>query len=407
MFELLSYRHIRYFCLTVVLLAFLSGALRTAVPLMTTNAGYSVTGVSWAQGLFSLAWPIFGVIAGTLLDRHDKIQLAVRSIVIFGLLHLALLALIVSRVAPPEHVFVYAIIAGVIVVSAEAYMMTIPPLIMDGSRLTTFYSIVLFLDFGFSYFLGPVVASMVLAQSEVMFFAFIILAFIASVFTVRRAIPDLPSVEKPTITIDYIMAGFRFIFSNRQLTSLTVLTFFLSVVFGAFLTSFVFFVTDSRHLGLQASQYGIMFAAYAIGAMLGALCVRYILGAASVRIAVIADGIGTAALLIVPAYSSNVAIVWISTFLAGAGLSLWFVSVTSYRQRLTPPDILGRANSAFRVIGYAGMPIGSLLIGVIGSLVSLQFAATVIAGLLLAAVFASLPWLWSVDQIDAPASSTA
>lgn len=405
MLELLAYRHIRYFCLTVVLLAFLSGALRTAVPLLATQSGYSVSGVSWAQGLFSLAWPVFGIIAGTLLDRHDKVTLAVQALAIFALLHVALLVMLVTRLVPPEHIFIYAIIAGVIVVSAEAYMMTIPPLIMEGAKLTAFYSIVLFLDFGFSYFLGPVVASMVLAQSTTLFFGLLIAAFVASIFTVRRAIPTLPAADRPNVTIGYIVAGFQFIFSNRQLTSLTVLTFFLSVVFGAFLTSFIFFVTDSKHLGLDASQYGMMFAAYAFGAMAGALCVRHLLGSASVRAAVLADSLGTIALLIVPAFSHSVAAVWITTFIAGAGLSLWFVSVTAFRQRLTPKDLLGRANSAFRVIGYAGMPIGSFLVGVLGSLFSLQVAVTIIAGLLLAALLATLPLLWSVDRMNAPAGS--
>lgn len=406
MFELIADRYVRYFCITVVLLAFLSGALRTAVPLLATQSGYSVTGVSWAQGLFSLAWPIFGVVAGTLLDRHDKVTLAVKSMTIFMLLHVAIAAMVTTHVAPAGQIFFYAIVAGIIVVSAEAYMMTIPPLIMAGTKLMTFYSIVLFLDFGFSYFFGPVVASIALAHSSMVFYLLVIATLLGAIYCVRRAIPDLPVIDKPVITARYILAGFRFIFSNRYLTCLTILTFFLSVVFGAFLTAFIFFVTDSEHLGLDVSKYGIMFSAYAFGAMAGALGMRLLLGSASVRTAVLADGLGTVALLIVPAFSNNIAVVWVTTFLAGAGLSLWFVSVTAFRQRLTPPDLLGRANAAFRVIGYAGMPIGSFLIGVLGSLLSLQFAATVIAALLLAALVVTLPLLWFVDQLGQPEPSS-
>lgn len=407
MSELLAHRHLRYFFLTVVLLAFLSGTLRTAVPLMTRNAGYSVSGVSWAQGLFSLAWPVFGVVAGTLLDRHDKIMLAMQALVVFALLHFALATMLMLNALPPEHVFFYAILAGVIVVSAEAYMMTIPPLTMAGEKLTAFYSVVLFLDFGFSYFLGPVVASMVLTHSTTLFLGMVIATFLAAIFTVKRAIPTLPPGDRPRITFGYLLAGFRFIFSNHPLAALTVLTFFLSVAFGAFLTSFIFFVTDSSHLGLPSNRYGLMFAAYALGAMLGAIGMRHVLGPPSVRTAVIADGLGTAALLVVPAYSNNVAIVWTTTFLAGAGLSLWFVSVTAYRQRLTPKKLLGRANSAFRVIGYAGMPLGSLLVGALGSLASLRLAATVAAGLLLMAMAGALPLLWSVERTDPPSDLPA
>lgn len=407
MLELLAVRHIRYFCATVILLAFLSGVLRTAVPLLATQSGYTVTGVSWAQGLFSLAWPVFGIVAGTLLDRHNKVSLAVRSMTLFILLHVATVAMVSMQLAPPEHIFIYAIIAGIIVVSAEAYMMTIPPLIMAGAKLTTFYSIVLFLDFGFSYFLGPVAASFTLAHYPMAYYPLVITTLLLTIFCVRHAIPPLPETEKPVITTRYIMAGFNFIFSNRYLTSLTVITFFLSIVFGAFLTAFVFFVTDSQHIGLKASQYGVMFSAYAFGAMAGALGVRYLLRSTPVRTAVLADGLSTAALLIVPAFSNSVIMVWITTFLAGSGLSLWFVAVTAFRQRLTPPALLGRANAAFRVIGYAGMPTGSFLIGVLGSMVSLQFAATVIGSLLLSALIVTLPLLWSVDQLSQSKTSSA
>lgn len=397
MHEILSHRHIRYFCLTVVLLAFLSGALRTAIPLLATKSGYGVLGVSWSQGLFSLAWPLFGIVAGILLDRNEKVVLAVRALALFIVVHLILFLMYALQFIPVEQIFVYAMIAGIIVVSAEAYMLTVPPLIMEGDQLTSFYSIVLFLDFGFSYFIGPVVTTAVLTSSPQSFYLLIIAVLIATIWTVQLATPELPPINKSSITINYIMAGFRFIFSNRQLTSLTILTFFLSVVFGAFLTSFVLFVTGDQYLGLDVSQYGIMFGAYAVGSMTGALFVRQLLGSTSVRTAVLADGVGTVALLIVPAFCNNALLVWLTTFLAGVGLSLWFVAVTAFRQRLTPRDLLGRTNSAFRVIGYAGMPIGSLLVGVLGSLASLQFAAIIIAGLLLLALAITLPLIWSVD----------
>lgn len=405
MYELLAHRHIRYFCLTVILLAFISGALRTAVPLLATQSGYAISGVSWAQGLFSLAWPVFGIIAGTILDRNDKISLAVMASIIFAALHVALVILFLMHLAPPEHVFAYAVIAGVVVVSAEAYIMTIPPIIMDGARLRAFYSIVLFLDFGFAYFIGPVAASFVLAYGRVAFFLLIILAFGVTIFSIRRAIPALPAVVKPAITISYILAGFRFILSSRHLASLTALTFFLSVAFGAFLTSFIFFVTDQEYLGLDKSRYGLMFAAYALGAMIGSIIVRRFSGLTSVRVAIIADVLGTAALLIVPALTNNVVTVWLTTFLAGVGLSLWFISVTTFRQQLTPQELLGRANSAFRVIGYAGMPVGSFLIGMLATITSLSLAAIAIGSLLVISLVVTFPFLWGVDKAPIPASA--
>lgn len=398
MYELLAEKHLRYFCVLVILLAFLSGALRTSVPLMANLANLPVSGVSWAQGLFSVAWPLFGIVAGTILDRHDKRRLAINTLLFFTLLFIAIL--VFSALVNPAslHIFGFAIIAGIIVVSAEAYMMTLPPLLMSGTKLSIFYSIVLFLDFGFSYFIGPVVASLALAFSTTAFHIIIIATLAAAILIVGKAIPALPSITHQAISFRYILAGFRFVFSHPHLSALTLLTFFLSVVFGAFLTCFVIFVTDEHFLGLDTSRYGIMFAAYAFGAMFGAGLMRYWSSYVGVKMAVLLDGLGTVALLMVPAYVSNVAVVWCTTFLAGCGLSFWFVCITSFRQQLTPAELLGRANSAFRVIGYAGMPVGSFLVGTLGTWFGLTLAVTVISSLLLAALIIALPLLWSADS---------
>lgn len=396
--RLLADRQIRYFCLTIVLLAFLSGAIRTAIPLIATGAGYTVTGVSWAQGMFSASWPIFGLIAGTMIDRSDKGDIIRRGVIVFVTVELGVLALFVAGALPPAHVFVYAVISGILVVSAEAFMLSIPPLILTGSRLATFYGIALFLDYGFSFFAGPIVASLVLAGGFEHFLVLVVATLLAIGLAAARGVPDLPCGNRAErVDGAYVLAGFRFLAGHPHLKALTTLTFFLSVTFGAFLTLFIFFVTDPDHLGLDDSAYGLMFSAYAAGAMLGAVGLRHLVGATGIRTAVIVDTIGTAALLVVPVLTRNPLIVWVSTFLAGVGLSLWFVSVTTFRQRLTPAAIMGRANSAFRVVGYAGMPVGSLMVGVIGGVASLEAAAVTIAVMLLAALAAMLPRLWSID----------
>lgn len=399
--RLLADRQIRYFCLAVVLLAFLSGAMRTAIPLVASGAGYSVTGVSWAQGLFSISWPLFGLVAGTLIDRSRKTAVLNHAVILFVTLQLIVLALYVAGALPAGHVFAYAVMSGIIVVSAEAYMLSIPPLMLKGSRLAAFYGVALFLDYGFSFFAGPIVASLVLARGFEDFIIMVIATLFAIGFAANRGVPDLSGTESgERICRAYVLAGFRFLAGHPYLRVLTVLTFFLSVTFGAFLTLFVFFVTDPAHLGLPQSAYGLMFSAYAAGAMLGAVTLRHLFGATGIRAAVIIDAIGTAALLVVPAVTRNAAIVWATTFLAGAGLSLWFVSVTTFRQRLTPPAIMGRANTAFRVVGYAGMPVGSLIVGVVGSYASVDTAAFTVALLMLAALAAALPTLKSIDRYD-------
>lgn len=401
MLDLLAERQVRGLCLTILLLAFLSGALRTAIPLITAGAGYPVSGVSWAQGLFSAAWPVFGLVAGTMIDRGSKIGILRRGVVLFVAAQLAVLALLLGELLPPAHVFAYAVLSGIIVVSAEAFMLSIPPLVLSGGRLSAFYGVALFLDYGFSFFAGPIVASLVVAHGFAPFLLLVVATLLAIALAAPRGVPDLPGAKSgERIDRAYVLAGFRFLAGHPYLRPLTALTFFLSVTFGAFLTLFVFFVTDPAHLGLDESAYGLMISAYAIGAMFGAAGLRRLVGATGIRTAIVVDGLGTAALLIVPVLSKNPVVVFAATFLAGSGLSLWFVAVTTFRQRLTPASILGRANSAFRVVGYAGMPVGSLVAGVVGAFASVETAALAVAALMLVALAAALPALWFIDDYD-------
>ncbi len=74
---------------------------------------------------------LFGIVAGILLDQNDKVVLAVRALALFIVVHLILFLMYALQFIPVEQIFVYAMIAGIIVVSAEAYMLTVPPLIME------------------------------------------------------------------------------------------------------------------------------------------------------------------------------------------------------------------------------------------------------------------------------------
>jgi hypothetical protein len=55
---------------------------------------------------------------------------------------------------------------------------------------------------------------------------------------------------------------------------------------------------------------------------------------------------------------------------------LWNVVTVSLRQVMIPDEILGRVNSVYRFLGWGAMPIGTILGGVLASLVE-QTATTI------------------------------
>jgi hypothetical protein len=55
-----------------------------------------------------------------------------------------------------------------------------------------------------------------------------------------------------------------------------------------------------------------------------------------------------------------------SMFLLSFAVLLYNVTQVSFRQRLCPPELLGRMNASIRFIVYGCMPIGSFIGGVLG-----------------------------------------
>ena len=72
----------------------------------------------------------------------------------------------------------------------------------------------------------------------------------------------------------------------------------------------------------------------------------------------------------------------------GLGSTVYNLTQVSLRQTITPDRLQGRMNASMRFMVWGTMPIGSLIGGVLGSLIGLQ------PTLLVGAVGTSLSFLW-------------
>jgi MFS family permease len=130
---------------------------------------------------------------------------------------------------------------------------------------------------------------------------------------------------------------------------------------------FPLYAVEPGPLGLTDSGYGVLLTAFAIGAVLGTLVVERIerrLGRArALWLAVTAFAVQMAILLVPNAY-----IIYAVTLLSGVLGVGWNIITVSLRQRIVPDRLLGRLNSAYRLLAWGTMPIGALLGGLIGEL---------------------------------------
>ncbi len=183
-----------------------------------------------------------------------------------------------------------------------------------------------------------------------------------------------------------LRAGLSHLWGDRRLWYATLgaaLANFMIIPFEATLALF-----GREDLGLTEAGVGWLYASQSLIGAAGALVAdrvarRLRLGRTFVvGLAIVAVG------LALTSVSSNfLAVVPVGLVLVGVG---WVnVAMATMRQRLTPPELLGRVASASRTIAWAGMPVGGVLGGVIGERIGLSslyaWAAgvvVVVAGLL-------------------------
>jgi MFS family permease len=203
--------------------------------------------------------------------------------------------------------------------------------------------------------------------------------------------PETPKSERPSMWVE-LKEGLRFVGGNPNLRAQAGCTatsnFFSNVAFAVYL------VFTVRVLGLSPGLIGISLSLGAVGSLVGAVTAmriarRFGIGPTTIAMSALW---GPAALLLALAPVGNAAL----PFLVGGIVLFGFSGVVynivqiSYRQAVCPPRLQGRMNSVMRFIVWGTIPIGTLLGGVLGSLIGLRET------ILISAVGGALGVFWIV-----------
>ena len=155
-----------------------------------------------------------------------------------------------------------------------------------------------------------------------------------------------------------------------------VLSFAGSATWAIFV---LFAVGPASTMGLSDPAYGLLLTTAAAGGLVGALLavrVQRRLGRArSLTLTVL----GSVLLVGAPAVTANPYLLGIAFFLGGVGVSIWNVITVSLRQQITPGRLLGRVNSAYRLVAWGTMPLGAAAGGFLGQFLGLRAVFVIMA----------------------------
>ena len=128
----------------------------------------------------------------------------------------------------------------------------------------------------------------------------------------------------------------------------------------------LFAVGSDSAMGLTEPQFGILFASIAAGGLIGGLIAERVQRRIGRARTLTLSVIGMIAYVATPAITANVAIITVVLFVGGITLMMWNVTTVSFRQRVTPDHLLGRMNSAYRLVAWGTRPLGALVGGALG-----------------------------------------
>jgi MFS family permease len=160
-----------------------------------------------------------------------------------------------------------------------------------------------------------------------------------------------------------------------------------------FLSVYVLFMTDD--LGLSSTGVGMVFATGGVGSLLGSVVAAPLANRFGVGRTILWSAIGFGVFglsvplaLLVP--SLALPLVMAAEFSQWATLQIFSVNRFSLRQALTPDRLMGRVAASSMTIVGGMQPIGSLIGGAIGELVSVQ--AVLVVGCV--GMFVAAWWVW-------------
>ncbi|MGN7800969.1 MFS transporter [Leifsonia sp. 22587] len=373
------------------------GAMKVALPLVAiryTDSPALIAGLTFA---FTLPWLFFALTAGALADRRDRRRLM---LVANGARALFLACLTVATVAGAGSIWLLyaaALCIGVAETIYDTSSQSILPQLVPRDRLSRANGRLYAAELTANEFVGPPLGGFLVAVGVGVAFGTPVLLWVAAIGVLLLVRGRFVSgrTEPTTIRAD-IAEGLRFLAGNTLLRTLAIMVGIFNFAASAAFTVFVLYAAGpSSTMKLSDPAYGLLLTCSAIGSVLGTFLAEpaeRLLGRSRALVLTIAGSLLTVA---TPGFTANPFVIGAGMLLGGITISVWNVITVSLRQRVTPTRLLGRLNSAYRLLAWGTMPLGAAAGGLLGQAFGVQSVFWIMGGLI---VLQLIPMLWVTDR---------
>jgi MFS family permease len=370
------------------------GVLKTAIPLVALHYTTSPAQIAGLTLALTLPWLVVSLPAGALVDRWDRrATMLVANTARATVLGLVVLVA-VSGLGSIWWLYAGAVLIGTAEVFHDTTAQSILPQIVPRDALQKANGRLFALELTANAFAGPPLGGVVAAAgiaialgapAGMWVVAVLVLWTLRGTFRVERT-------TSTSLRAD-VGEGLRFLWQRPVLRTLAAMVGLSNLAWTAASSLFVLWaVGPSSTLRLTDQQYGLLLTTLAVGSVAGSVTADWVAARIGRTVSLAVAMAGSALAIATPLLTTNVWVIGSLFAVAGAGISLWNVITVSLRQRLTPDRLLGRLNSAYRLLAWGSMPIGAALGGALGEAFGVRavFAVGTVVSLALLALMPQL-----------------
>ncbi len=370
------------------------GVFKIALPLLAIQFTQSPTLVAGLSVAATLPWLLFALTAGALADRLDRRKLMLWANLGRGVLPALLIVLILTDLGSIWALYVVALLVGAAETLYDTSAQSILPQLVHRDQLSRANGRLYAVELTANQFVGPPLGGLLVAAGVIAGFAVPAALWLAAVgglllvpgiFRVQRA-------QKTTLRFD-VGEGLRFLWNQKILRTLAGMTgVFNFASSAAFAVLVLFAVGPTSAMQLSEVGFGLLLTASALGAFVGSFIAERVEASLGRSKSLALTIMGGALLVGAPAVTSSPYVLGPILFVGGMLVVLWNVITVSLRQRITPDRLLGRVNSAYRLLAWGTMPLGAAAGGLLAQWLGLQ-AMFGIMGVLTLALLGMMPIL--------------
>lgn len=353
-------------------------ATLVALPVLVYRSSSSAALTALVAGLEAAPYLLFGLFSGALNDRWNRKRVMVAAdCCSAGLLLTIPVVHVLRGEVPVWQVLIVAFVGPTIGVFFDGAVFGAVPLLVGRERIAVANSYLWSLQSVVEIAVPSVVGltlgllhpAWVLGLDAV---TFAVSAVLLS--GIARPMYDAAR-ERPPLTLGQvgrdIGAGLRYLVGHPGVRTMTIVGTIQCLSGGGFVALEVVWLDRILGLGTSGWRFGLVFSVWAIGGLLASLALpRLVRSTPPARIALWSLPVSAAAALLVP---------WLQPWwLAALALGLWsfpytlvVINSVTYRQQVTPEHLLGRVNTAGRMLSWGlgwtgGAFVAGALVGPLG-----------------------------------------